>query len=468
MASSRTGLYRPAPFPQWIGGRGQSTDYNPPAMDTAVEEAQVAARPQQRQLPGLAGLRAAAGRFLASSLAHVLGLYVVSRLLVAAAVAGVVKLNGLIKLDGLGGLPLPKDGFNGPWPPVAPGNHFVRALGTWDAAWLMQIERVGYFRPFLGGAPGGPIPIPQQGIRDTPYHVAQEAFFPGLPLIVRGVAAVTGLSPLDAGVLTVFLLGAVASAAVWYVARELLGEDTAFRATALWLFFPGSLVLTLVYAEGLTIVGSAFCLLFLLRRNWWLAGVAGAVATFSQPVAVAVIACCAWAAGVEIYRRRERGALVALVAPVLSSFGILAYMLYLYAKTGDILRWYRVEVYAWNSGNGWRQNTVDILSGTFRHPSFVQTSILGAFLLLALVGLVLMVFWRPPAIIWVYTVGVVVLALDSTPVGVRGRVVLVAFPLIVALGRVLRDRAAIVLAGVFGVFLTLLTFMTLGLSFLPP
>lgn len=419
-------------------------------------------------LVGSFGLRDRAYAFLASGLARVLALYLVSRLAVAAAVGSVVKINTLVKGAGSVGLPLPSRNFNGPWPPVAPGSQFTRALGSYDAAWLLQIERVGYFHPFAGGAPGGPIPIPRSGMADTSYHVAQEAFFPGLPLVIRAVQAVTPLGPLGAGVLTVFLIGAIAAVAVWYLVRELLGEATAFRATALWAFFPGSLVLTMVYAEGLTIAGAASCLLFLLRRNWLLAGLAGAVATFSQPTAVALIPCCAWAAGVEIYRRRDRLALKALIAPVLSTFGILAYVLYLYAETGDILRWYRVEVYAWNGGNGWKANTIDLLSATFRHPAEVQVSILGAGLILAVAGLVLMVLWKPPVIIWIFTILVIALALDSTPVGVRGRVILVAFPLLVALGRVLRDWSAMVVVGLFGVLLTAYVFVTLALGFLPP
>jgi hypothetical protein len=100
--------------------------------------------------------------------------------------------------------------------------------------------------------------------------------------------------------------------------------------------FPGSVVFSMAYAEGLLIPLAAGCLLALQRRRWLLAGVLAGFATAIQPDAVALVVACAASAFVELRRRdwRDREALRSLVAPVLSLSGLAAFAAFLWAWTG--------------------------------------------------------------------------------------------------------------------------------------
>jgi hypothetical protein len=76
--------------------------------------------------------------------------------------------------------------------------------------------------------------------------------------------------------------------------------------------------------------------------------------------------------------------------------------------------------------------------------ALIATAALG----FAVVAGVLLWRWRPPAILGVYTVGVLGLSLVSRTLGPRPRFVFTAFPLLVAVARALRGwRYLAVLAG---------------------
>ena len=62
-----------------------------------------------------------------------------------------------------------------------------------------------------------------------------------------------------------------------YDRRHLCDGAVADRAVTLWVFFPGAVVLSMVYSEALAILLSSVCLLALLKKQWLLAGAAGLV-----------------------------------------------------------------------------------------------------------------------------------------------------------------------------------------------
>ena len=164
------------------------------------------------------------------------------------------------------------------------------------------------------------------------------------PLVIRGVHAL-GLSYPAAAEWSSFVIGAVASVAVWMLAVDVLGDERASRAVLLFVFFPAAFVLSMVYAEGMLLVGGAGCLLLLGRRQWLGAGIAGAVATASRPNGVVVVVCCAWASIVAIRERREWRS---LVAPAVAPLGAVGFFAYLWARTGNSTAWFFVERQGWH------------------------------------------------------------------------------------------------------------------------
>ena len=102
-----------------------------------------------------------------------------------------------------------------------------------------------------------------------------------------------------AGVLISTAGGAIATYYVYRLAADWWDRQTAFRAAVLFIVFPGSVVFSMVYSEGLLLPLAAGCLFALGRKRWLVAGLLAGFATAVQPVALALIVACAAAALAE-------------------------------------------------------------------------------------------------------------------------------------------------------------------------
>lgn len=366
-----------------------------------------------------------------------LAAYAASRLLVLLTAAAVAVLD-------------PDDPSAGPWPRAgAVGPRVLRALGRWDSAWYLDVTRNGY--PDAAGLAA---------------RLEQVAFFPLLPAAVRLVSEVTGLPILVAGVLLSTAVGALAVVAVWRLVDALCGRPAADRAAALLAFFPGAFVFSMVYAEGLLILGAAVCLLALHRRQWLLGGIAAAVATAARPTGAALLAACGVAALAAVTRDGDRRA---VAAPLVGATGIAAFFAYLWARTGEPAAWFRAEQDAWQDHMDFGAAALERVRVMALEPHWSLdprqlNDLVGALgVAFAVVALALLVRrWRPPLPVTVYGVGALAMAVLSAHIGPRPRMLLAAFPLVVAVAVAVRGKAfAAVLAG-SALGLAVLTAITLG------
>ena len=406
------------------------------------------------------------------ALARPVGLYLVSRVAIALAIGLVIDLN----------LGLAHDHFNGPWPTNPPGRPLFEALGMWDGGWYMRIAHNGY----------------TTSMHPLSAYTPTVAFLPLLPVLLRITVFITGLNVLYAGVLTSFVIGVVASAAVWFFVRRLTDSATADRATALWCFFPGAMALSMVYTEGLLVVLAVICLVALLRGRWLIAGLAAAAASATSPEGLALFACCAWAAGAAILRhpagrgnldpvapqtdatRLERAAVdqqgpsrparpdrrwLALVAPLLAPLGWLTYQGYLWRRTGDLTIWYQVEKHFWQGGFDPWGATIGKFSKALQHPGVFDYLVPSVMLIVLVAAAVLLWRWKPPAVVTIYAATAMAFVIASGALGPRPRFFIAAFPFIVALARPIRGAAFHGLLGISALSLGLLTFiMVAGVS----
>ena len=337
----------------------------------------------------------------------------------------------------------------GPWPALGgPRIAFLRALGRWDSAWYLAIAHHGY--RVETSPPGG--------------H-ASDAFFPLFPMLVRGLSTPLHVSPLIVGVVLTVLAGAGAAVAVWLLARRLAGPRVADRAVALFCFFPGAFVLSMAYAEGLLVLASAVCLLALLDRRWVLAGLSAAVATATRPNAAPIVLACLVAAIVATRRERD---LRSWLAPLLAPLGGIAFFTFLWVRTGSFMGWFRSERTTWRDHLDVGITAVHRVFQTITGPApslspgglNIQMVALGA--ILAVVGIVLMVQWRPPWPVLVFGVTTILMACASVNVGPRPRLLLAAFPVAIAAARKVHGRAFVALLGVSALTMAVLTGITIS------
>jgi hypothetical protein len=287
----------------------------------------------------------------------------------------------------------------------------------WDGLWYMEIVRGGY-----------PRVIPP----DITYFQseARAAFFPLFPLTVRAIDRVLPAGDTLAALGLNLVLSVVAVVLVGLLARRLFDVQVAERAMVLFAVFPGSFVLSFAYAEAMLIVLAAACLWFLVDERWLFAGVTAALATATRPNGVALVAACAVASAIAIYRRRDW---LSLVAPLLAPIGFVSFQLFLAGHTGESWPWFRVQREAWREGTSFGATAVSNTLSFFTHPLASPTDALTAASLFALLG-GLWCLWRRrlPWPIVAYIAVVVALMLLPATVTARPRFLYTAFPLLIS------------------------------------
>jgi len=343
---------------------------------------------------------------------------------------------------------------------------FQNELANWDGFWYRELANKGY-----------------------PTHVSYAqttlGFFPLFPLSIWPVEHVVLLFAPNHLILSATIAGAIISGAGGLVATILVhrltegwwGRETARRATILFVLFPGSVVFSMVYSEGLLIPLAAGCIYALERRRWLLAGLLAGLGTAVQPVGLALVPVCLVAALLELRRRGwSRDGLRSFVAPALSVTGMGGFMLFLWIWTGNPFANYIAQHHGWSEKTSVLSlvHLTTKLAGQVSFNHFNQPTInlnyvvglIGAVILTML--LVLVWFCRrelsAPAIVW--TLAIAFLAYTSSEVPPNPRMLLTAFPALVTVARYANGRWFRVIAwtnGVLLVGLSLLTFYGLTL-----
>ena len=323
-----------------------------------------------------------------------------------------------------------------------------------------------------------------------PHHVfhyrTNLGFFPLYPLVIwtvsqpvrwlGGHSAIWSIT--FAGVLVSTVGGLIATLLIQRLADGWWGPRAARRAVLLFCLFPGSVVFSMVYAEGIAIPLAAGCILALERRRWVLAGALAALATASEPEAVVLVAVCAAAALRQIHAARSdrRRALPSLAAPVLSLSGLLAVGAFFWAWAGSPVATFTTQHYGWNERTDAlalvhlvTRFAAQVSFAHFNHPTInlnLPVGIIGAVFLAVGLWLLARSKRRISLEAAVWTLGISFLAITSEYVPPNPRLLITAFPAVLVFAYRLRGAAwtifisanAVLLAG-----LSALTFVGITL-----
>jgi hypothetical protein len=334
-------------------------------------------------------------------------------------------------------------------------------FANWDGMWYRWLANAGY-----------------------PDHVIHArstlGFFPLYPLVIwataRPLLLVTSHSSIWAitwaGIFVSTVGGLVATVIVQRLASGWWGESAGRRAAALFCLFPGSVVFSMVYAEGILIPLAAGCILALQNRRWLLAGALAAFATATEPEALVLILVCAVSAGLELHRRgwRSASARRALFAPVLSVCGAGAVAGFMWAWVGTPFASLLTQRYGWHERTDLLaiphmaiRLSHEISFAHFDHPTInlnLPVGLVGTAFLI--VTLILLAQARRTvsfeAIVW--TLGISWIALTSEYVWPNPRILITAFPAVIVLARYLKGRSYVVLLAINGALLAGMSWLT--------
>jgi hypothetical protein len=341
-------------------------------------------------------------------------------------------------------------------------------MSNWDGKWYLLTTQTWYFHHV----------VPHAGSYTT------LGFMPLYPMLMWVLAHAIGY--FGAGILISMVSGGIATLLVGQLAEQWWGPERARRAIAFWCFFPGTIVFSMVYSEGVTVALIAGAMILMHRRQWLWAGVCAGFATAIAPAALSAVPMCAVAALLELHRRgssdadtnslllrawrrgasgrearrellapyarglRDRSARRSLLAPILAPAGAIGFGIYLWFWTGSPLADYRAQHIEWSEST--TPLAVPHVAIQFVRQLFVAgvgshgpggvdlndaLALLGTgFLLWAYTRL-----WKfrlnVPLTAWVWTLCVSVLALSSAKTPPNPRLLVLAFPLVLAAGATL-------------------------------
>jgi hypothetical protein len=340
----------------------------------------------------------------------------------------------------------------------------------------LHVAGGGFFDGWVRLDSGWYASIADLGYGYTPGRQSNVAFFPGYPLVVRAVSHVTGNTPL-AGVLTTIVCGALAFGAFGRWCRDRLDPAETLTAVLCLALYPYAYYLFgVMYGDALFLLLALAAFLAFERDHLLLAGVAGAAATATRFVGLAVVVGLVvgvlerravvhdaergrWfridRSRLRDLRPRDAGVLVSLA-------GIGAWCAYLWQRFGDPLAFSTVQE-AWGQQAGpdtWAKR--DFFGALVHRPAELYT--VGLVLQLAAAVLVALSIpavgrrfgWRYAA----YVAVVVALpVIGSQDFQGTGRYMLGAFPAFALAGALLaaRDRLRVVVLPVSGTLLVVFT-----------
>ena len=310
-------------------------------------------------------------------------------------------------------------------------------LSNWDGQWYLRLLTQGY----------------PNHVTHTQTPLGFLPLYPMLAWLPAHLAITPNWRAYEvAGLFVSLVTGAVAVVLIGRLATDWWGTAAGRRAVMLFCFFPGTVVFSMVYTEGLLLVCVAGCLLAMQRRRWLVAGTLAALSTAVGPVAVAVIPACAVSALVELWRKgwRDPEARRALIAPLMAPLGLIAFGLFLWLHAGTPMASYETQRYGWEETStplALLRDAEQLFRQAFpaagTHPGVINANyiagLIGAAILLG--GLVLLVL-RPrvplPTLVW--TLGVAVLTVTSAQTPPNARLLLCAFPAVIVYAQRLRGR----------------------------
>lgn len=346
-----------------------------------------------------------------------------------------------------------RDPGAGPWQPITgPSVGVLRALSRWDGAWYLHIANHGYHH------------VPKNPVGGDAIY----AFFPLYPWAVRVLSWLTFSPTLVVAPTLAVVLGGVATVFVYMLVADTYGVDVARRAAALFCFFPGAFVLSMAYAESLMLALAAGAMLAYTRRRWFTAGVLGALAVMTRPNASVLVVAFLWCAVVAVRRGDSRRQ---FVVPGLTAAGLAFVVVYQWVESGHLFEWIRVEHQTWKDHFGITLEAlhrffVFVTSGPLGvHAGQLNDLVWAGGWVIGLIGAFLLVRSRLQLVLKVYGVGAFLFACMSYSVGPRPRLLLSAFPVVVAFAVTTRGRAsrALLFASAVGLAgLSLVTFTTLA------
>ncbi|WP_258109619.1 mannosyltransferase family protein [Alicyclobacillus sp. SP_1] len=185
----------------------------------------------------------------------------------------------------------------------------------------------------------------------TGYWPQDTAFFPGYPLLIRGLMDVTGLSAGASGLIVASGFYIADLYLFQRMARSLFGRKPAWGAALVWALCPVAFFLSSAYTEPEFAFGILLCLYMISRRKYGLAAFGAAFACAVRNEGVVLLIPFLFAL-VQDWRASGRPALRALAWTAVPAGVLLSYAGFLWVTFGHPFLFSKVEA-LWGRHLAW-------------------------------------------------------------------------------------------------------------------
>jgi hypothetical protein len=210
-------------------------------------------------------------------------------------------------------------------PPVH-ANLLLQGTVKWDGYHYLHLVTQGWGAPIKTGFP---------------------AFYPLFPLLVRGLADLTHLNPVNAAFIINFIASYFACFFLYGLAKDFFKDHgDAMRTTLLFMFFPMAYFMFAFYTEAVFCALSFGAFYFARKRRWLICVLfLAAVSAVRLPgLVVALAVFVEYLSSLEWnWRKLDRNFFLFALAPA----GFLGYMYYLWKAFGDPLMFRNAYNYGW-------------------------------------------------------------------------------------------------------------------------
>ena len=329
----------------------------------------------------------------------------------------------------------------------------ARELSNWDGVWYLRVATRWYPTAALHGK-------------------STLGFFPLYPIVMWALSHALFIPLTLSGLLIAGIGGFIAVVLVERLAALWWGDAVARKAILWFCLFPGSVVFSMVYSEGLLIPLAAGCLLALHYRKWVLAGILAGIATAAGPNGLVLILVCAVAV-IRVAKHHGPASLEtrkSLPALVISPAGFVGFCAYLWAQTGTPLAFF------WAQRNGWGEQTEPLalwhqaqylareVSFTHFNYHLIDWNLVSGLFGAAFLAVAIVLLFRHPSEIapeaFAWVIGIAFLTVTSEHVPPNPRMLITAFPAMFVYVRYLRERGYQILLGAGTVLLCLMSALT--------
>ena len=313
-------------------------------------------------------------------------------------------------------------------------SNLASELSNWDGVWYIRLASRGYLH--------------------HPVHFQTTlGFFPFYSMVMWALARVLAGNLLISGLTINFIGGFVSSVLLFKLMQNWTNDTAARRAVVIYNLFPGTVIFSMVYSEGITIPLVMGCILLVQKRRYIAAGILAFFATATAPDALALtpVLFVAFLYELKRYEKSLRKARQAFIGTLLSLGGIASFGIFLWIWTGTPLASYDAQRYGWKETTTplalYYQGKILAHEVSFSHFRFSSINLNYVVALLGALYLVVFLYHiiRPklyistPALVW--TLGISFFALTSAKTPPNPRLLLTAFPLLIVAAYKFSTRA---------------------------